>query len=412
MKSQNTIVLNILAVMVLFWAVDAQANSNGPGADWTDNPISSGNCTACHGSFPLNSGAGNITLNGLPASYVPGTSYPVTVQLTDPQASRWGFQATAVTPANQTAGSFTILDPVNTHLNNNTSLTIVMQTATGTHAGTPASSSWTFNWTAPNNSDGAVFHVAANAANSGGTTSGDYIYTHSINVPAVTTPVLDLTMVLTGGSPVPAIGGQITYDLTIHNPTASPVPFDAWIDLTLPNMTVNTLITRTDLTIPSGATIPRSLFLPVQAGSPPGQYALTLKAGDIPTAWHSAGFNFTKNAGDNATGYVEGMFVTYGWDDDEFRTTPEMPENFALIGVYPNPFNPTTSINFELPEASKVMLTVYDVNGRLVNTLVDGSREAGVHDVTFDASGLPSGVYLYRLDHNGASATGKMLLMK
>jgi len=141
---------------------------------------------------------------------------------------------------------------------------------------------------------------------------------------------------------------------------------------------------------------------------------LTLKVGEFSsTVWNSAGFNFTKEAGDNATGYVEGMFTTYGWDDDEFAAgSPVQPQHYALNGAYPNPFNPTTNINFELPEATKVMLTVYDVNGRLVSTLVDGNREAGVHDVTFDASNLASGMYIYNLTAGDFSATGKMVLMK
>jgi hypothetical protein len=58
------------------------------------------------------------------------------------------------------------------------------------------------------------------------------------------------------------------------------------------------------------------------------------------------------------------------------------------------------------------MLSVYDVNGRLVETLVNGHRSAGVHDVTFDASSLSSGVYLYRLEAGDFNATGKMILMK
>lgn len=78
----------------------------------------------------------------------------------------------------------------------------------------------------------------------------------------------------------------------------------------------------------------------------------------------------------------------------------------------PNPFNPATTLSFALPKASRVCLSVYDVSGRLVATLVDGWRDAGVHEVTFDGSSLASGVYIYRLQAGTYHASGKMVLMK
>jgi hypothetical protein len=64
---------------------------------------------------------------------------------------------------------------------------------------------------------------------------------------------------------------------------------------------------------------------------------------------------------------------------------------------YPNPFNPSTTIRYELPEPSQVRLTVYDILGRELSVLVNERRDAGVHEVKFDASGLSSGVYFYRI---------------
>ncbi len=75
----------------------------------------------------------------------------------------------------------------------------------------------------------------------------------------------------------------------------------------------------------------------------------------------------------------------------------ENPTRFALEQNYPNPFNPTTAIRYQLPAASNVRLVVYDMLGREVSVLVDGRGEAGVHQVTFDGSGLSSGVYFYRM---------------
>jgi flagellar hook assembly protein FlgD len=79
---------------------------------------------------------------------------------------------------------------------------------------------------------------------------------------------------------------------------------------------------------------------------------------------------------------------------------------------YPNPFNPATTISFALPQTGYAKLDVYNALGQLVATLVDRSLEAGVHAVTWDASGQSSGLYLYRLTTGDFSETKKMLLLK
>jgi endo-1,4-beta-xylanase len=90
----------------------------------------------------------------------------------------------------------------------------------------------------------------------------------------------------------------------------------------------------------------------------------------------------------------------------------EVAATFVLFGNYPNPFNPTTQITYQLSATSDVRLDVYDILGRHVRTLASGLQPAGHHSVTFDASNLSSGVYLYRLQAGGASATKRMLLIK
>jgi hypothetical protein len=91
---------------------------------------------------------------------------------------------------------------------------------------------------------------------------------------------------------------------------------------------------------------------------------------------------------------------------------PVQPLSFALGKPYPNPFNPSTAIRYELRAASHVSLKVYDTSGRVVATLVDGWRQAGEHRATFDGSGLAAGVYLVRLEAGGATATQKVVLLK
>jgi hypothetical protein len=74
-----------------------------------------------------------------------------------------------------------------------------------------------------------------------------------------------------------------------------------------------------------------------------------------------------------------------------------IPKTYALDQNYPNPFNPSTTIKYDLPTSSDVRLSVYDMLGREVSVLVNERRDAGVHEVTFDASGFSSGVYCYRM---------------
>lgn len=86
--------------------------------------------------------------------------------------------------------------------------------------------------------------------------------------------------------------------------------------------------------------------------------------------------------------------------------------DFILAANYPNPFNPTTTIHYHLPEAAKVALKVYDLLGAEVATLVEGLQAEGDHRVTFDARDLPSGVYLYVLQAGETRLARRLLLMK
>ncbi|MEX0722756.1 MAG: T9SS type A sorting domain-containing protein [Gracilimonas sp.] len=89
-----------------------------------------------------------------------------------------------------------------------------------------------------------------------------------------------------------------------------------------------------------------------------------------------------------------------------------IPDVFSLNQNYPNPFNPSTLISYNLPVAQKIALKVYDVMGREVATLVDNQQSAGEHSVQFNASGLASGLYLYRLEGEQFSISRRMMLIK
>jgi hypothetical protein len=92
--------------------------------------------------------------------------------------------------------------------------------------------------------------------------------------------------------------------------------------------------------------------------------------------------------------------------------TNETPKVYSLSDNYPNPFNPTTKINFQLPTDGFVTLKVYDMLGKEVSTLVNGDKKAGYYSYDFDASKLAAGVYIYRITANNFVQAKKMLLIK
>lgn len=99
-------------------------------------------------------------------------------------------------------------------------------------------------------------------------------------------------------------------------------------------------------------------------------------------------------------------------DDGSVRGASSLPREFALLQNHPNPFNAVTQIQFDLPDASEVRLTIFDVTGREVASLVNESLAPGQHSVSFNASALSSGVYFYRLAAGSFVETKKMVLLK
>jgi len=149
------------------------AYSSGPPSGHAGDPPANANCTACHSSFPLNSGDGELSITEL-LEYTPGQSYDLTISLTDPGQSRWGFQTTARNGSNQFSGTLSLVTPATTQLNSG----YINHTTAGTNSGSGAGNSWTISWTAPPAGTGPVtFYVAGNAANNNFDNTGDDIYT-------------------------------------------------------------------------------------------------------------------------------------------------------------------------------------------------------------------------------------------
>jgi hypothetical protein len=89
-----------------------------------------------------------------------------------------------------------------------------------------------------------------------------------------------------------------------------------------------------------------------------------------------------------------------------------VPDEFFLSQNFPNPFNPSTTIRFSLPKQTQLKLNLYNMLGELVETIAEGNYEVGNYKVTFNASNLPSGVYIYRIESSDFVQTKKMMLLK
>ncbi len=102
-----------------------------------------------------------------------------------------------------------------------------------------------------------------------------------------------------------------------------------------------------------------------------------------------------------------------GWEVGVYGNRDvDLPESFSLSQNYPNPFNPVTEIRYALPKDCQVRLEVYSILGQRVATLVEGTQEAGYKAVRWDASGVASGIYFYRLQAGSFVESKKMILLK
>ena len=150
-------------------------------------------------------------------------------------------------------------------------------------------------------------------------------------------------------------------------------------------------------------------------GNYPDFRDLTLKPGEIYDDNSHVRF-------DNVVAHDDGSFsvdveihdITTGIANE---TNSNIPETFKLEGNYPNPFNPTTTISYDLPEQAQVTLGIYDLLGKKIKTLVNQSQDAGNKIAVWNGTdnlgrSVSAGVYLYRIKAGEFSQTRKMLLLK
>ncbi|NQU06041.1 MAG: T9SS type A sorting domain-containing protein [Calditrichaeota bacterium] len=114
------------------------------------------------------------------------------------------------------------------------------------------------------------------------------------------------------------------------------------------------------------------------------------------------------------TEWIEGdsTYMTNGLSAVSLSTQSTLPLSFGLEGAYPNPFNPVTTISYQLPEPSLVSIRIYDIQGREITTLVDGEVKAGFHRTIWNGTEMPSGLYFVRLKASNRIFTQKVMLIK
>jgi hypothetical protein len=173
----------------MLFTASVMASSTGPvpgssGVPAAGNNAAENTCVMCHLDYPLNpDGLGKMTLIGVPATYVPGKIYALELQVSHPEANRWGFQLTAVAGKDlHGAGDFAPMaqDKTTQRVASDVGNRVYIEhgeTGKATGVGQKNTFSWRFNWTAPGVADGDVlFYGAFNAANGDGNNGGDKIY--------------------------------------------------------------------------------------------------------------------------------------------------------------------------------------------------------------------------------------------
>ncbi len=208
---------------------------------------------------------------------------------------------------------------------------------------------------------------------------------------------------------IPGGGGSFSYDAELTSNYHDPYTFDAWVDVILPSGNVyGPIMSRSNMVIPVGGVLTRTLSQYVPSACPSGFLYLVGKVGFLPdSVVDSDEIPFMKLMDDgSAPSHNQGWNV-YGWDDEVSAVS-----TYGLLSAYPNPFNPQTHLTYTLSESGTASLVVFDVSGKEIARLAQGWHFAGSHQVTFDASGLSSGVYFARLQAKDLNRTQKLFLVK
>ncbi len=254
-------------------------------------------------------------------------------------------------------------------------------------------------------------------------TVGNYNYhctphpmmTAMVHVRTTATMSFALNLTPVGTITIPPGGGSYSYTAYGTNQTTASMTTTYWTKVYYPNNTFLQTFLK-GVTVPAGGTRGTTLSQSIPGSAPAGLYHFFGYVGTNPDsaiAWDS--FTFTKSGvAIGETGWE--TTILSDWSDipavSQRVETNTVRNDQIKLWNSPEPFNPSTVINYSLPAEGTVELKVYNMSGALVATLANGFTSAGEHQVTFNAGSLPSGLYIYRLSFGGEAFTNKMLLVK
>ena len=222
--------------------------------------------------------------------------------------------------------------------------------------------------------------------------------------------------------------------MTLWNDRNAGYQGHSWFAYTRNGGTVDTCFATWTPSLPADGVYEVSAYISSIGNATDARYLVSYNGGSVTKSinqsqngdsWVSLGsYSFTKGSGgsvrlgDQSSSQGQTLaFDAVRWSRTQnlaagVLTTAEVPGGFFLGQNYPNPFNPGTSFEFQVPSSGLVTLSVYDLLGREVAALINDVRPAGVYQIRWDASSLPSGVYYYRLRAREFTESKKMVLMK
>ena len=213
---------------------------------------------------------------------------------------------------------------------------------------------------------------------------------------------------------IPAQGGQFTYDLQLMNGCDVFQILDIEIEIQGPYPLIYEIISLQGIDLQPGQILEReNVVQMVPSRAEPGDYyySITIYEHGTLNLIATDQFYLNKLETDENIPDIPGGWEIEGMDD--LASEPNtVPGDFLIMSVYPNPFNPAANISYYLPEAAEIGIIIYDVQGKTVSVLADGWNNAGYHQVSFDGSGLSSGIYFSRLTSGDNTAVKKLILAK
>lgn len=220
---------------------------------------------------------------------------------------------------------------------------------------------------------------------------------------------------------IPASGGTFNFNANLTNGETSTQTFSVWIMVQLPNSSwYGPVLGPLNLTLPGSTSIVRMRSQSVPGSAPAGNYLYEGQVGMYPNEiWDSSSFNFTKSS--SGTGDNVKYWANHGDLFEDWMTDYQLSRS-ARTSLSKNAADPllaavlsdhrTAQIRYTLPESGRTSLKIYDLQGRLIMTLLDAVQEAGVHEARWTASSVASGIYFCRLQTDSFASVAKIVLLK